>query len=428
MGVQIPKMNDKEGVDSVRIVHNACPFFKAFYKGKLRRAQDHSPQRWPTYFFGFLPRRSREDAMGATRCMHYRMEAHKMPSVALLYDLSNAFGSAKQARLAEVCPDIAPPGDVVLFRQCIINVFCSIGGTDLEYIPRDGAPQGTSEAPITFLRVFKDTIARWNKMVYPYIRELVATCPFTAQKVDGSLACFADDIFRLLLVPRSVLDILGLMQDISQWLDEELSEDGFKRNAGKTELVVNAHSPHTNKKVSAAVKQGDFAGRAQQAARHLGGRYSWNGSNGYQIVFRFDAMRKGWWSMGSCWYQSMPYKVKRMLFMVKITAAACTGMESYPLTSAECRKFDSLVCTWLRRMLGGRAYVAAAEDEAHGRRWTHSEVLRHWKLCPMEVEMAARRLIWLRSMVIHREDHPHRRVAVRSRALRGEGHSRRLVT
>lgn len=42
-----------------------------------------------------------------------------------------------------------------------------------------------------------------------------------------------------------------MMQDVSQWLDEELDEDGFKRNAGKMELVLNTHFLHLNKKVSA---------------------------------------------------------------------------------------------------------------------------------------------------------------------------------
>ena len=85
-------------------------------------------------------------------------------------------------------------------------------------------------------------------------------------------------------------------------------------------------------------------GKVRTDARHLGGRYSWNGGNACELRMRESAMKKGWWEMGSFWWKpGTPREVKRLAFLTKVMSAAVSGMEGYSCSERECTSLDKVI-------------------------------------------------------------------------------------
>ena len=60
----------------------------------------------------------------------------------------------------------------------------------------------------------------------------------------------------------------------------------------------------------------------------------------------------------------------------------------------------AMICRILRVLLMGRAY-----DLSTRRSWTKEEVLRHWRVAPMRVEIEVRRTAWLQAMSKEPQEH-----------------------
>ena len=59
--------------------------------------------------------------------------------------------------------------------------------------------------------------------------------------------------------------------------------------------------------------------------------------------------------------------------------AMTSGAETYDWSCAELHKMDAMICRFLRVLLTGKAYDAEARKG-----WTNEEVLKYWRVAPIE--------------------------------------------
>ena len=64
-------------------------------------------------------------------------------------------------------------------------------------------------------------------------------------------------------------------------------------------------------------------------ARHLGGRFTWNGNNREELLCRKRALRTAWLSMGKFWTVKGHWAKKRITFGCKVLGAAVLAAETY---------------------------------------------------------------------------------------------------
>ena len=118
-------------------------------------------------------------------------------------------------------------------------------------------------------------------------------------------------------------------------------------------------------------------------------------------------MKRGRWEMGSFWWTvGTPREVKRLAFLTKVMSAAASGMESYSCSEMECTSLDKVIVKYLKTLMKGKVYKFE-DGKEHGVSLTNVQVLQKWRVCPVELELACRRIRWLQSMVEHPEEHAH---------------------
>ena len=111
-------------------------------------------------------------------------------------------------------------------------------------------------------------------------------------------------------------------------MDVHINKSDFQHNVGNMEVVPALRSGWHNQKVVELA-----AGRWNMApdARHLGGRYVWNGNNRQYMKQMLLAAKKGWAIMGRFWRCSCPFRLGRLIFQTKVVAPMCAVMEIYML-------------------------------------------------------------------------------------------------
>ena len=94
-------------------------------------------------------------------------------------------------------------------------------------------------------------------------------------------------------------------------LDETLAEDRYNQNLRKVDIVPSMRRYGEQRRLTSLVPFGKILGRA----RHLGGRYAFNGSNEAEIECRLQAMAancsalRGIWFARSTWSQTFDFLV-----------------------------------------------------------------------------------------------------------------------
>ena len=120
------------------------------------------------------------------------------------------------------------------------------------------------------------------------------SAPFAGMKgiiVDGWWSDFADDLFIKDEVPEHTAESAqDIIVDNAESLDAALAEDRYKQNLRKLEIVPSLRRYGEQRRLTALIPHGKVLGRA----RHLGGRYAFNGSNKAEIECRLQAMAANW--------------------------------------------------------------------------------------------------------------------------------------
>ena len=409
---QVDKHNGATSTKAVRLIHNICPFWKVFYKKIMvegaRAIKD--PDFWPSYMMGFISGRRREDAIASVSIMGHRLRAAGRHYVDSYHDMANAFASTNKDMLIEESLPLVLPQDQALLEQRITNSCCHISalGGSFDFVAGEGAFMGTAEAPLCFLSLFKDKVREWNIESYSHQKEMGIRCSiFEGVRIDGSLATFADDIARKLLVEGgTTAAAVREVKRNTESLSAAIAPTGLAQNVSKLDLVCHLRNGSQNLTFAKEAVQLEL-GSVVPHARHLGSRQSWNGSTYHETRNRISSMRKAWASMGTFWVSGAPRSVKRLLFIARVQGAGLSALEAFTPKLGELRAIDSFIIKRLRVMLKGRAFTCAGDDESHGHSMSAVEVLRWWKLCPTMLEVTIRRLRWLQAVVAAPAAHRH---------------------
>ena len=194
---------------------------------------------------------------------------------------------------------------------------------------------------------------------------------------DLGLSAYADDVAKK-VVGRSEKELFEALEFSDKVLDEELEVGGWKRNMDKREVVptMKGRRPGFDLKQK---ERGIVAG-----ARPLGSRFTWNGNNREELLCRKRAIRTAWLSIGKFWTVKGHWAKKRIIFGCKVLGTAVSAAETYAWHDSEMKEINSLLCKYMRVML----------------------------IPPFSVEVAVRRIGWLKAMLWDEANHAQALAAV----------------
>lgn len=206
--------------------------------------------------------------------------------------------------------------------------------------------------------------------------------PITSQQITGSEFVFADDTLSLRVVPdQTAATALDILARDDTAFDGAMAEGGWRQNARKKEIVANLRRRGETRRFADQVQ--DSQGRVLPAARHLGGLFSYSGSDQAEVRRRCTADRKGWHELGRFWASRTPLRLRRALFISKVVEAAQSGVLSYAFTDRQYGQLDSVLSTYCRVLLRGRV---AWRGDQHMECLSNLEVLARVRILPSKLE------------------------------------------
>ena len=158
-------------------------------------------------------------------------------------------------------------------------------GLPSAFIVEHGLLVETSEAPRIFSWSFGKAFKRWklNHQTPPIMMLVSPFAGMRGTKVDGSWSGFADDLFTKEVLPDHTADYAkDVILNNAAALDNSLAEDRYKHNLRKLEIMPSIRRYGERIRLKPLVPFGKIQGRA----RHIGGRYAFNGSNYAEIECR----------------------------------------------------------------------------------------------------------------------------------------------
>ena len=422
-GFLLDKNNKKQGMQAKRMIHIVCNFWKSFFAGMMDKQLEKFEADQPLWSHGFLRARRRESAMLTQRVMGWRLDKLKIPHVNELMDMSNAFGSIEREVSVEEAKNLFKTEDHVLVEERLRNSVVFSQGFDGEvaFMCDEGGLMGRSETPRIFLGVFHKTVLAWLLSHKETDKPMWLTDPISGRKVTGALVGFADDLFKKHVVHTGTAkEAIDILRTSSASLNEGLRQIKLKQNMDKREVVPRLKG-RQNKKLGELLsslhtvapdgKQVIYEpqGLCRPWARHLGGAYTFNGSNHTEIQRRLHAMRVGWLSMGRFWFSRCCRAHKRIIYAGKVVEAGLSGLESYVFSQQELQKIEAVHFKYLRALELGKATTWEAD---HPRGTSNKALLRKWRLIPTPGELAIRRVKWLQSALLHPVAHRQLRAAI----------------
>jgi len=396
---QVDKRNGKKKTASLRLLHGLSPFWRCFYRGKLKSA---TPWRCPHYSHGGLKGRRREDATLAMRISTWRLRKAKKSFLPASYDMTNAFCCSTHEAIKEFVEPRLEERDQEFFRQRRGLMVAQIEGHDqcIEVIMRNGGMQGDGNAPEEFAGAFQQPVQAWLHDTSEHTKDMIIKVPWSNQPIHSGFCTFVDDLFRIYPVPSgTAAEAQQIQRDTNAKLDRRLAEAMYSQNTGKQEVTPYLKAATENRK---CYDDGFLEGRALTNMKYLGGNYNPAGSNVTEREARLASLHRGFADLRGFWFSGGPKAVKRMLFMMKVQGAAITAMETYLVTATDCRILDTAMGKYLRAMMKGAATNKTGE---HYVSVPASEVWKHWRLAPTALELLVRRLKWYQAMVTDKVAH-----------------------
>lgn len=324
--VTLDKGNGIAGTKGCRLIDMVCPLCKTWYAAALRRAPSLARV---YYYHGFVPRRQRESTVMVQAVLRHRAQRAGRSVLFLIKDVSNAFASSLQPALLQTTREEVMPEDFVYFEDRLLNSAFQIK-VDEEAItgfPRSGDLMGKSEAPQFLVGTFGKAIGEYNMAMYPASRSFVTTCAFTRKKLDPTLMVYADDVCKAIEVEHDATteEVDAALMEETALFDSCLLEVGLYQNRKKMEIIP---APRGRRLLRGVFEESIFGKNMRPAARYLGTRLSYNGSNVREREFRITSMRRGWAMFKGYWHADTPDKANRILFQGCVQAAGLAGLEA----------------------------------------------------------------------------------------------------
>ncbi|CAE8588507.1 unnamed protein product [Polarella glacialis] len=108
---RIPKANNKSNCSGFRLIHLLDPVGKSWNKQLWQQSNSQHPHRST----GFIRHRTREQAIVQARCLQWKLHRARIPWVAVLFDVANAFPSPDHKYLDRVVQQRSDAANATVF-------------------------------------------------------------------------------------------------------------------------------------------------------------------------------------------------------------------------------------------------------------------------------------------------------------------------
>ena len=146
------------------MLHSFPPIAEATMKVVIAPLKAQQPHSWA---FGCVAKKTREEAIMAQLTLNHRVRECNMSSAMQPYDVTNAFPSARRAKVSEACT--GHPSYIhdrfLQDHHKLAGSVMDVDGDKLCFVPGHGILPGSSAAPDMFNFTF------WNSTIAPWISE-----------------------------------------------------------------------------------------------------------------------------------------------------------------------------------------------------------------------------------------------------------------
>ena len=218
--------------------------------------------------------------------------------------------------------------------------------------------------------------------------ETSSRCALVEGPADSSANTFVDDVFRFIPVFFDDCEhALAVGKQDSDPLAMATLERGYAQNYTKQETAMWFTTWECTRKLSTT--DPNIQGPCVHLLIYLGASFSPTGATSQEVTRRVDTLNRGWCSLIGMWTSGAPCGVMRILFIANVYSRAISGLGAFCVTDAQSEIIDASLCKKLRCLMMGNAHWV--EDGAHCT-IKNDQVWAPWRLAPVGVELAVRRL------------------------------------
>ncbi|CAE8639588.1 unnamed protein product [Polarella glacialis] len=402
----IPKGNDKQGTDSIRIVHKLDPLGRCFVKSLWQRGRHPNP----AFSVGAVPRRRREQAILQLRLLLYRFHCLSVSTAFTKFDIRNAFPSAAHTALTDVVVDQSCKQDATLLLQRHMQAVTTITAHSEEELTialGSGTMQGDSIAAQLFCQVFQQAVIDLHYMLYQncdWAKRCIVGDVISGAEVDVSYCTFVDDFVKVVPVD-GVHDLRHKQQTIDNMFEQVLTPRGLLSHPTKKEIVPTMKGKGTNSAMKQLIlEQPDGTARCALSTLYLGAVFVADDSMNAELDARIQAATKAWYVFRRIWKNAqLAFRVRIYLFKTLVVSALLLGQEASVFSPAQIAKLE----TWRMKKLCqvvGQAYWVHSNTASHPIRRTARDIRKLAGLPTIGSELRRRRLMWMRHLARNPDD------------------------
>ena len=284
--VPADKKNNKPGTRAFRLIQLCDDLAKSLLGSIWSKRQNY----YAYNTFGFVPIRSRQDAVILIALSRWWLKHQHKSSISLFYDLANAFGSSKHVNLNRAIGDCAAGKhhDVLCSTHlCAVWLIDIDGPNVIAVAPQAGDAQGSVVAPQKFV----SGVAPVFEHIFKSVRTMLADicikcfCPFTHRTVYIGDVTFCDDVAQVLPL-ASYKSLNNFLMNRFSVFDDELFHAGFAQNHDKLQTLATFVGEDSQVARTWLSKNTDLRrkyGVQLDGAKHLGSYHALDGCCGFDV-------------------------------------------------------------------------------------------------------------------------------------------------
>ena len=393
MSFQLDKQNNKPGCQGIRLVSCLDPCGAAYYKHLWRRCRpcSHRP-----YAAGYCRQKSRLEPICQQNVVSHRLRSRKVSHACsfLMFKMRSALDSVARLEDRQLWEQ--------RYREALVRV--SDGRAEADFRPRSGTMQGDGPSAELFLEPYHPQLDKWAQATAindPRIF-LVAKCVFLCGEAeqDLSLSSVADDVGRISL-GTTPEDLRLSLEAANAGLDRYLWDIGLVQNVDKQEHVLFFGGKNSAEYLRSVYGASLLPGRTVPSARYLGAQVQYSGKIHTEIDKRLQIAKRNWAKMGPFLFRSFSSKRGKILVYVALVhSALVSGLEFQVLGAGKYQQLSSLVLKHGRKLMQGKACSKQVMPDATIKyiSCTSKAVWRWLGLCPVDLELQIRRLVWYQQL------------------------------
>ena len=356
---------------------------------------EHEPEKGgskqPNWAHGCVEGKSTEGAILVNLSAAWRLQQARRDHIMTYYDASNAFGSFVWPALLEGMTKLAGEGEADYHNEQLAQQAFDLtaAGETQTFRPGVGVLMGRSGGPASFVQTYNEELKAWkhtNNLANTAGTALLAKCPVTGRMADLSLTVYVDDIGKAHAAETTRPE---LVREAEDRLGQQMAKKGVTMNPGKTEYVIACYGRGAARRRAKLLRHFPTA---QREARYLGPVFGRAGRISTEVGRRLAAARVAWSSVGRVWFEPVGWRFLRMLYLSLIQGTFLAGLSAWAvLPPTDLDRLEKAQSRRLRNMMKGKATQRNDRGEVE-HSLTNREVLRHWRVLPLSLELRVRRL------------------------------------